>query len=111
MPRFSVTYEIVTPESAEHGDAEERGYIMPGEWRYDINDPSLEHEKQDYTMTLREALTLASPDCDCGAWFAESGESRVNYRTGAVEQRSIHPPRNITRSSYNRLARLLGVSV
>jgi hypothetical protein len=27
---FDITFEIVTPESAEHGDAESRGYIWEG---------------------------------------------------------------------------------
>lgn len=27
MPKFNITYEIVTDESAEHGDVEERGFI------------------------------------------------------------------------------------
>lgn len=31
---YSITYDIVTPESAEHGEAAERGYWMPGGWRY-----------------------------------------------------------------------------
>lgn len=28
--RWRVTYETITPESAEHGDAEERGFMLPG---------------------------------------------------------------------------------
>jgi len=28
MNKFSVTYEIVTPESAEYGDAEDRGWVV-----------------------------------------------------------------------------------
>src|SRR5690606_18229007 len=30
MPKFNVTYEIVTPESAEVGDAAERGFVAKG---------------------------------------------------------------------------------
>lgn len=94
---FRVTYEIVTPESAENGDYEEAGYIAPGEWRDD----------EPFNMTLREAMRLASPHEDCGRWWSES-ESWQDYQTGAIEGRSIHPPRNITPASYARVSRLLG---
>lgn len=86
---FSVTYEIVTPDSAEHGEAEDMGYVAEG-------------------LTLREAMSLASPNCDCGFWWTETSEDRCDYRTGAVETRSIHPPRNITEASYKRITRMLG---
>lgn len=95
-PMFRVTYEIITPESAENGDADERGFVAPGEWR----------GAEPVDMTLREAMRLAYPQEDCGGWFAEV-DGRQNYRTGAEERRSIHPPRNITPSSYDRLCRLL----
>ena len=94
---FRVTYEIVTHESAEHGEAAERGFMAPGQWR-DESEPT--------QMTLREALRLASPDCDCGRWFAES-DGREDYATGDVETRSIHPPRSITPASYARVARVI----
>jgi hypothetical protein len=94
---FTVTYEIVTPDSAEHGEAEEMGYVSPGQW----------HDEEPQPMTLREAIQLCSPTHDCGRWWAETGEDRCDYRTGAVETRSIHPPRNITPSSYARITRML----
>ena len=34
---FAVTYEIVTPDSAEHGEAEERGFVAPGEWHDSVS--------------------------------------------------------------------------
>lgn len=86
MPLFSVTYEIFTPDSAEAGDAEERGFVAQG-------------------VTLREATRLASPSEDCGRWW--SGAWNTDYRTGAEEARSIHPPRNITPASYARVSRVL----
>lgn len=107
MGNFRVTYEIVTPDSAEYGEAEETGFVMPGEWRTDTG-TALSYSGEDYTMTLREALDLASPDCDCGRWFDETSESRCDYSTGAVERRAIHPPRNITPSSYARIKRIIG---
>ena len=100
MPFFTVTYEIVTPESAEIGDAEERGYVAPSGW----------HDSEPARMTLREALRLASPQQDCGRWFAEEDDGRQDFSTGAVETRSIHPPRSITPASYARVRRILGLS-
>ncbi|MCQ4158746.1 hypothetical protein NON00_02240 [Roseomonas sp. GC11] len=103
MPElFSVTYEIVTPESAEEGDAAERGFVLPGEWRQSAN------EIGDVRMSLRDAMRLAYPQEDCGNWWAEA-DGRTDYETGAVETRCIHPPRNITAASYARVSRLLGL--
>lgn len=98
MTGFRVTYEIVTPESAEDGEAESMGFVSPRNW----------HTDEPEEMSLREAMRLCFPAWDCGRWFAEEGGDRCDYRTGAVETRSLHPPRNITPSSYARLRKLLG---
>jgi hypothetical protein len=95
---FTVTYEIVTPDSAEHGEAEEMGFIAPGQWR--DSEPQL--------MSLRDAMRLCGAVHDCGGAWAEHGGDRCDYRTGAVETRFIHPPRNITNASYDRVTRILG---
>lgn len=34
-PGFYVTFDVVTEESAEHGEAERRGWWEPGGWEYD----------------------------------------------------------------------------
>ena len=34
MITIDFTYDVVTPESAEHGDVAECGFITPGFWRY-----------------------------------------------------------------------------
>jgi hypothetical protein len=104
--RFRVTYETVTYESAEAGDAAERGWIQPGGWHYQ---DAPEGSGNDAPMTLREALSCAGPDEDCGRWWTETGSSRADWRTGAVETRAIHPPANITAASYARVSRLLGI--
>src|SRR5262245_63197542 len=103
---FTVTYDIVTPESAEHGDCAEQGYVTPGGWHYDLN-TVLADKEGDYSMTLREAMNLVPSGYDCGTWFAQHDGS-VNYRTGAETTYSLHPPRHITPSSYRRIAHLLG---
>lgn len=38
MVRFAVTYDKVTPESAEDGDVSERGWYMAGGWYYPVPD-------------------------------------------------------------------------
>lgn len=106
---FRVTYEIVTPESAEHGDAEERGFVMPGEWRDDI-ETAMRQPDDAYDLTLREAMQLCYPQEDSGSWWSEC-DGRQDYQTGAYETRSLHPPRGITSSSYARVTRLLGIRV
>lgn len=101
-----ITYEIITPESAEHGDAEERGFIEP---QFGLRVPieealddslwpaaSLEWSVRAAEIRLgRNALT------DVGGWFEETDGS-TNYRTGAVTRESLHPGK-VTASTYTRL--------
>lgn len=105
MPCFNVTFEIVTDESAENGDAQERGFIAEN-------------------ISLREAidrLSASSNSCDLASIDADSWPiSRDNpprwityqygrdWESGEFESRSIHFPRGITGSSAIRVARLLG---
>ena len=104
---FHVTYDIVTPESAENGDAAEIGYAKPHGWRFPLNTMSDDDVKA-CAMTLREARDIAWPIFDCDRWF--SGESHtLNYQTGEDITYAVHPPENITPSSYERVKRALGV--
>lgn len=93
--RFDVTYETITPESAEEGEVESRGFI--GE-----------------NMRLRDAFEAMGRYVieDCGDWFrnSEYGHgTRDYYENAREESRSLHPPRNITPASYQRLKRLFAV--
>lgn len=99
---WRVTYEIVTPESAAEGDAEERGFVLPYGWHVPADSDN------DANMSLREALDLCDPQEDCGRWLVEI-DGATDYMTGAVKTCALHPPDNITASSYGRLCRLLGV--
>lgn len=96
---WRVTYEIVTPESAEHGDAAERGFVSEGE------------------SSLRYALELAAgpyarpPALAADSWPItgairwldfDHGEDSSN---GARLTRSLHIPEHITAASRLRLAR------
>lgn len=105
MVKFHVTYDIVTPESAENGDTAENGFVDHNGWRYDVRDTN---QPNQFDMRLRAAMQLCSPQEDSGRWFSEV-DGRDDYRTGGNEIRALHPPRNVTPSSYARLKRLLGV--
>jgi hypothetical protein len=106
MAGFRVTYEIWDHESLDIGETDERGFVLPGEWKTDI-ETALADKDSDYSMTLREAIDLIGCVENSGEWFSEVDENRVDYATGAVEMRSLHPPRNITPASYARLVRVL----
>lgn len=103
--RFKVTYDIVTPESAERGDIESAGFIGA-----DGLPAAMLNSERPPAMTLAQAARLIDSSCleDSGFWFSEA-DGRQNYRTGAVERRSIHPPENCTAASYERLRRLFSV--
>lgn len=111
-PQFHVTYEITTPESAEHGDCAERGFMTPREWRYPMSATDIGARalsiKNDQAVSFRQAIDLISQGSmrDDGRCFTEEGE-RLDYRTGAGEVRSLHVPDRITPSSYARIRRIV----
>jgi hypothetical protein len=106
MAKFRVTYEIVTPESAEHGDADEIGFVYAGLGEFPLDKCDSPPE-----MSLRDAVELAGDKLeDAGHWFVQF-DGWTNYATGAETRYSLHPPENITGASYARLSRLFGNSV
>jgi len=98
--RFNVSFDIVTPESAESGDSAERGFVVEA-------------------ATLREAIGLLrqtrTPACD-GAQSIEPDSmpcpyavtvcNGMEFRTGAQESRTLHIPRFVTAASARRIARV-----
>jgi hypothetical protein len=87
---FNVTYEIVTEESAEHGEAAEQGFAA---------------EAVSLGEAVRAAETSPGGYTDCGRWFVT--EPDQDYRTGEYTSYAIHPPSSITPASYARLSRVL----
>jgi hypothetical protein len=93
---FSVTYEIITPESAEHGDFADAGFVSE-------------------SCSLREAIDLVGNQVTeaneypitCPRWL-NNYEYGENYATGERESRSLHFPDHITAASRCRIARMLG---
>jgi len=102
MTKFSVTYEIVTPQSAADGDVEDRGYVG-----------------QD--LSLRDAIEMVCATrtswvdgVECieanytGASFSWiTVINGTEFETGAQESRSLHIPSEVTPSSRRRILSLL----
>lgn len=113
MRAFHVTYRTVTPESAEHGDEADHGFVDARDQEHSTIDapcgPAFQPIKDSFALTLREAVELVGCMEDAGHWFSEV-DGRDDYRTGANTVRAFHMPDNVTASSYARLARLLNVS-
>ena len=99
MPVFHVTYEIVTEESAEHGEAESSGFLLE-------DCPSLSEAIGVFGSAIcadSSHLSLSNPP----RWFTTEPEQ--DYITGEYESRSLHI-QGVTPSSAMRIARLLGVA-
>ena len=107
MRAFHVTYEIVTPESAKDRDFTQHGYAKPYSWRFPLDSMS-DADIAACAMTLREAREIAWPIEDCGSCF-QGEPTTLSYQTGEDITYAVHPPRNITPSSYARVRRALGI--
>jgi hypothetical protein len=103
--KFRVSYELVTAESAENGDAAKRGIV-------------------DDALTLRDAIIevrRTRTNCVGGiesisaySWPARAVrwitvDNSAEYETGARESRTLHLPATITPASSRRIARLMGI--
>jgi len=97
MPKFNVTFEIVTPESAAEGDAAERGFVA--------ENVSL---REAYKAIGCYALKADEWPVRSPRWFTNF-EYDEDFQTGARESRSLHLPNHLTEASRMRIARLLGV--
>lgn len=77
---LSMTYDIVTPESAENGETEDRGFL----WE---NIPYSFRE----TVVLIKDGGFMYPSCSNGIpnWLSTEGET--DPHTGETETRSLHP--------------------
>ena len=102
MLGFDVTYEIITEESAEDGEAADDGFIAEN-------------------VSLREAIDLvgSTDSCHCERSGIEASDSRedhaqwvtvynsASWQNGETENRSLHIPRHVTPSSRRRIVRLI----
>lgn len=87
---WNVTYEIVTPESAECGDAEERGFIG--------QDLDFETAVCYFGYGLIES---SDSDVKRARWFTITDES--NCTDGNSESRSIHIPDRVSPTARIKL--------
>lgn len=102
--RFSVTYEIVTPESAEHGDVDERGFVEENATLRDAIQAV--NETRTNRVDGVDCIETDSSPCIRPRWItiANGGE----FETGAHESRSLHVPDTVTTASARRIARIMG---
>lgn len=98
---FNVTFETVTQESAEHGDAAERGFL--GEALSFREALELFNAERDWTMVEADSCPI-SRDCP-PRWFTDSGE--VQFASGDCRAVSLHLPDWVKPSSAMRIARLV----
>lgn len=102
-PGFYVTFDVVTEESAEHGEAERRGWWEPGGWEYDDKpeSPAYSFDLDDFDEDEHEDLNEAIVDWAVelldgeGAthfsgsdWFSDEGEQDIH--DGSRLTRSFH---------------------
>lgn len=91
---FDITYETITPESAEHGESADSGFHMEG-------------------VTLREAWNFLRWEGCCEASDGHIPSARwLNFygeqcpMTGDCVNYSLHFPEKLSQHSRNRIARL-----
>ncbi len=103
MPLFNVTYEIVTPESAEDGEVEDCGFEAENVSLRDALDVVQQ------TRTSRcggiEAIEANDSDPRRARWITIY--NGMEFETGARESRSLHIPDTVTGASRLRIARLM----
>lgn len=104
MYRFIVTYEIVTPESAENGESDEQGYECIG--------CTLRQAVEAVTGTRTnavdgvECVEPSASDISAARWVTVL--NGMEFETGAQESRSLHFPDHMTAASKRRVCRMLG---
>ena len=104
MAAFNVTYEIVTPESAENGDVDESGFIAENVSLRDAL--ALVSETRTSRVGGVECSECDSSPCSHPRWITVM--NGMEFETGAQESRSLHIPDGVTASTARRIARLMG---
>jgi hypothetical protein len=106
---FTISYTIITPESAEYGDVDDQGIIDEG--------LTLRDAIKELFMTRTNAVDgISAIEASCyplprRGWLEFRPSCTVyngmEFETGAQENRSIHPQGRITASSWARIVRLI----
>lgn len=115
-PTYAITYDIVTPESAEEGEASERGYYLAGGYYHAIPYGLIGEaftayvEKMGYRQPLRDSRDIAegvtvvdaafaildeygcferaSHYCPGISWYQVDPD--MDYRTGEDTRKAVH---------------------
>lgn len=99
MMKLAMTYETVTHESAENGDFEDTGFVFE-DTEYSAHELA--------QLITREGFTEPSESKGVPRWLTRCGET--DYRTGTVENRSIHPGRDIqSQKAWANVLRICGI--
>ncbi|WP_414464375.1 hypothetical protein [Hyphomicrobium sp. DY-1] len=101
VPKFNVTFERITDESAEIGDVEGSGFVAEG--------CSLRDAVHFVEQSLRGDTEVIEPsDSDVGSarWFTWLGGR--HHADGDFTNVSLHMPDSVTASSRKRIGRLVG---
>jgi hypothetical protein len=113
--KISMTFEVVTPESAEDGDMADHGFAEPGGWQYSIADEAFEarckavgrdqalkdmtpepmefedtEEAVDFLAGYGSFEASCSPLCDNGHCWLTQADSDTDYSTGAETRLAFH---------------------
>ena len=100
---FSITYETVTHESAEYGEAEDSGFEYESLSLREAFDVMRWHGNA--LQADRYPISLQYPP----RWLSWEGEQ--DFSTGAYTYRSLHLPDSLTASTKLRIARLFGLKI
>ena len=94
-----MTYETVTHASAENGDFEDTGFVFE----------YTEHSAHELARLItRKGFTEPSESNGVPRWLTCHGEP--DYRTGTVENRSIHPGRDIqSQKAWANVLKICGI--
>ena len=105
MITIDFTYQTVTPESAEHGDFDSSGFILPGFWKFDVDnyDQRQEWKIGDLSSFISFAESLGI-QFDGDNFY--SVDEDIDYRTGESTQYGMHID-GVTASTYGRIGKLL----
>ena len=102
--KYRVYYEIVTPESAAHGDADERGDVLQTNDLREAID-ALQGTRTNLVDGL-EAVEWSASELSPRDWITVVNGQE--FETGAHESRTLHFS-GVTVSSMKRVARLVGL--
>lgn len=100
MLRLSMTYETVSEASAEYGDPEENGFVFE-------NVPHTARELARYITCA--GFTEPSDSHGVPRWLSCPGYP--DYRSGTVENRSLHPGRDPqSQKVWAKVLRICGIT-